>query len=202
MGDIDGLNLGDKCAISTYTGKWVNPETASEKDISIDDIAHSLSLICRFTGHCNWFYSVGQHSLNVSFILSREDLGFTYSSDKDKRLTMLAGLLHDAPEAYIGDIARPVKFLLSRYTKQMKEIEDRLMGVIVKKFELSGANWSYVKRADNLMVVTEAWQLMPDNLDEWDIEDEPIKDFPRIGDSRPADVERYFHNQFTKLQKE
>jgi hypothetical protein len=200
MDNLDGLNKTDKYAIDTFTGKWVNPENVSEGDISIYDIAHSLSLLCRFTGHCKWFYSVGQHSINVAYILGKRSLGFDYETKDNMRLTMLAGLLHDAAEAYMGDIARPIKALFSKYTRQIKEVEDRLMGVIVKKFGLSGADWQYVKKADNLMVVTEAYQLMPDNLDEWDISETPIVDFPAIGIARPEDIEGNFLSVFEKLR--
>src|ERR1700674_199080 len=67
-----------------------------EEDVCIEDIAHSLSLLCRFTGHVKQFYSVGEHSVRVSYLCPPE--------------YQLWGLLHDAGECYAGDVNRPLKY--------------------------------------------------------------------------------------------
>lgn len=84
--------------IRTFTGRYVNPLALRARDIEIRDIAHHLSLICRYTGACPRHYSVAQHSVLVAHRLH----GYG-------RTMQLAGLLHDAAEAYFNDIASPVK---------------------------------------------------------------------------------------------
>src|SRR5690242_720613 len=81
--------------IRTYTGRAFSPLDPNPDDIVIEDIAHALSLNCRFTGHVRWHYSVAQHSVLCSEIVPSE-----YA---------LTALLHDASEAYLSDIARPIK---------------------------------------------------------------------------------------------
>lgn len=111
--------------VQTLTGKAFDVFDPLEYDIDILDIAHSLSRICRFNGHCHTYYSVAEHSVLVSYFVSPKNA--------------LWGLLHDAPEAYIGDIVRPIKRRLDRETNGLlTRIEDNLMAVIAKKFGLEG----------------------------------------------------------------
>jgi hypothetical protein len=88
--------------ISTYTGQF-HPFAPQADEVRIVDIAHSLSMLCRFNGHCRRFYSVAEHSYWVADRLLHE-----FGSD-----VALVGLLHDAAEAYLGDIVRPLKRRLS-----------------------------------------------------------------------------------------
>ena len=81
-------------------------------DVSLKDIVHALSLLCWGGGHIKYFYSVAQHSINCM----KEARGWS------KRV-QLACLLHDASEAYISDIIRPVKIYLFNYL----EIENRIV---------------------------------------------------------------------------
>src|SRR5690349_18842227 len=92
--------------IATFTGKrWflTDPDPA---DVDIDDIAHALSMICRFGGHTKQFYSVAEHSVRVANAMEIAGCG---------ALACLHGLIHDAPEAYLGDIVRPLKYSLTDY---------------------------------------------------------------------------------------
>jgi 5'-deoxynucleotidase YfbR-like HD superfamily hydrolase len=107
----------DTCWIQTYSGIKMHPLSPTEEEISIEDIAHALSNLCRFTGHCNKFYSVAQHSVLVSVYSPRD-----YA---------MWGLLHDASEAYLNDIARPIK--ISDEYNTYRKIEENLMKVIAKK---------------------------------------------------------------------
>lgn len=90
-----------KGCIRTFTGRYVNPLQLRAEDICIEDIAHHLSLVCRYTGACPHHYSVAQHSLEVSKMME-----YRWNGNRE---AALAGLLHDASEAYLNDIASPVK---------------------------------------------------------------------------------------------
>ena len=107
--------------IMTYTGKMFDPLQPDAERIDIHDIAHALSMLCRGNGHLRSFYSVAQHSINCM----KEAKARGYS----ERI-QLACLLHDASEAYLSDITRPVKAELPRY----KEIEAPLQEMIWNKW--------------------------------------------------------------------
>lgn len=128
--------------ITTYTGKKFYPLSPRPEDVNIRDIAHALSNICRFTGHCPKFYSVAQHSVLVSQALSEEN--------------KLMGLLHDASEAYISDISQPVKHH-GDFTAY-RVIENRLMAAILEAFGLDDEPNQYneVRDIDNLILRNEA----------------------------------------------
>lgn len=125
--------------IETYTGAKFYPLDPRPGDININDIAHALSNICRFTGHVSEFYSVAQHSVMVSNLVSSQYAKW--------------GLMHDASEAYICDVARPLK--LSEPMKPYRQIEKRIMMVVAEKFGLCPAEPSIVKEADNVAIRTE-----------------------------------------------
>lgn len=103
--------------LRTFTGRRVIVHKLKPQDICIEDIAHSLSRLCRFGGHSPEFYSVAQHSVIVS----------EHCEDYP-----LAGLMHDASEAYLGDIVRPVR----RCLPDMFDLERRAVSVICKVFNL------------------------------------------------------------------
>jgi hypothetical protein len=111
--------------------------------ISITDIAHSLSQLCRFGGHTREFYSVAQHSLMVSLHVPRE-----YA---------FIGLLHDATEAYLQDVIRPLKQLLPNYA----DIEAHMWETIAWHFHLSDTIPECVKEMDMIMCATEMRDLLP-----------------------------------------
>ncbi len=127
--------------IETYTGKRVNPARLEyqEADICIEDIAHSLSLTNRFTGHSKIGISVAEHSLLVMNIVD------TALADKPKDYaTRLIALLHDAEEAYFGDISRPMKAIFPIIKEQM----ERARGVIFRALSVPAGDWELVHRAD------------------------------------------------------
>ncbi len=115
--------MTDKKLIRTWNGVFFSPLEPHAKDILPEDIAHSLSLLCRANGHFRCFYSVGQHCLAC------EEEARCGGLSREIRL---ACLLHDASEAYISDITRPVKLGLPEY----QEIEKRLQDTIYRRFGL------------------------------------------------------------------
>lgn len=107
--------------INTYTKNRIDPCSPEESEIEIKDIAHALSLLCRSGGHFPSFYSVGQHSIACANEAKARGLS---------KKIQLACLLHDASEAYIADITRPVKEKLKEYLVYEKKLQD----MIYKKF--------------------------------------------------------------------
>jgi hypothetical protein len=126
-----------------------DPTDLHESAIDIRDIAHALALQCRFGGHCREFYSVAEHCVRVAQFL--EQHGFTAR-------TILQGLLHDASEAYLMDVPKPVKIELPDYN----HMEHQVQAAIFRKFGLPEKMPAAVKWADAVMLVTEARDLMSD----------------------------------------
>ncbi len=111
----------DKTFITTIGGRKFDPVSPDEKDIDIEDIAHSLSLICRANGHFREFFSVARHCINCA----REAAARGYSS----RVALLC-LLHDATEAYIGDMTRPLKMQLPYYCENEKRLYSKILSAL------------------------------------------------------------------------
>lgn len=128
--------------IYTYSGKHVNPFDLAPSDIDIRDIAHALALINRFVGHTPAPISVAQHSVYVSRLC-------------DERYA-LQGLLHDASEAFLGDVSKWVK--ASPVMMLYREAEDRALERILNHFGCVGYLHKSVLDADKLMVRFEAWK--------------------------------------------
>lgn len=118
----------------------------------IEEIAHSLSMLCRFGGHCSKFYSVAEHSLLVARIMDHLDLG-----------DPVEGLLHDGTESAMADICSPVKALLSEY----KALERQFDQALRKQFELPEELSAGCKTADWVALALEAEQLMPTRGRDW-----------------------------------
>ncbi len=126
--------------IQTYTGKQFWPLDPRPEEVCLEDIAHALSNLCRFGGHCLKFYSVAQHSIHVA-----------------QQSLPIAGLLHDATEAYLIDVPRPIKRNLTNYA----EIENRLAVVIGERFNVDLLVLpQIVKEADERMLQTEKRDLL------------------------------------------
>ncbi len=137
--------------IQTHTGKAFDLLNPSPDDICIEDIAHALSMICRFNGHCHNFYSVAEHSILVSFCVHGS--------------LALEGLLHDAAEAYIGDMVSPLKNSIP--LEPYREIEHDVRYVISEKFGLATSVPRAVKEVDQRMLATERDQLMGAEVKPW-----------------------------------
>lgn len=169
--------------IQTYTGAAAYPlERAGFWPIRIDDIAHALSNICRFGGHCREFYSVAQHSVIVSRVVPPEFAGW--------------GLMHDAAEAYIGDVPRPIR------TDEHRAIERGLLDDVWVVF--SGALGlqraypeSIIKHADNRVLAAEKRDLMSAEPQPWLPLPEPIDE--RIVPLLPRAAKRLFLERYEQL---
>lgn len=129
--------------IRTYTGKEVNPLDLHVEDICIEDIAHSLSLINRFNGHTIFPISVAQHSVFVSRLCEEQGEG-------------LEGLLHDAAEAYLGDVTKWLK--QTPEMKAFRDAEDSAQTEIANRFGISEKMSELVDWADRVMVRWEGLQ--------------------------------------------
>lgn len=133
--------------VYTYTGRLVDVLDPSPADIALEDIAHALACTCRFNGHCSGFYSVAQHSILVAQICGDR-----------------WGLLHDAAEAYLGDVIRPLKtgLMLStgHWIERWQEMEDRLLDAIAKRFRATRPDPAVLQRADDQALATEIRDLI------------------------------------------
>lgn len=156
----------------------LNPSAAV---VTPQDIAHALSNICRFNGHTFQHYSVAQHSVLLSSIVPPADA--------------LAGLLHDATEAYVGDVVRPLKQLLPEY----QVIEARIWQAICVRFDLPSELPDSVKRADLYMLATERRDLMHVNSGAWPCLEgiEPMQ--IKINPWTPAQAKTVFLDRLSEL---
>ena len=142
--------------ITTVTGIHFYPLNPNPKDIDIEDIAHALSLICRANGHFRHFYSVAQHCIACA----EEAIERGYSPE-----VILGCLLHDASEAYLCDVTRPVK----KHIPQYLQAEEKLQEVIWKRFigrELTDAEKKLIFEIDDDILSMEFHLLMPEDLNE------------------------------------
>lgn len=133
--------------MQTATGRKFWPLSPRADEVFIEDIAHSLALQCRYAGHCLRFYSVAEHSVLIARHLAA----------KCAPEVALWGLLHDASEAYLVDVPRPVKPYLAGY----KEAEARVMAVVAERFGLQQTMPPEVHEADDRIIADELANLVP-----------------------------------------
>ena len=138
--------------LQTFTGKQFWPLDPCPEEICIEDIAHALSLQCRFGGHCKEFYSVAEHSWRVSFMCDATNA--------------LWGLLHDAAEAYLVDLPLPLKHF-SALGEKYQLVEQRLMVAVCLRFGLEASSSPNVKESDRFMLHWEARDLMSPHPAPW-----------------------------------
>lgn len=168
----------------TSSGKQFWPLDPKAEHIDISDIAHALSHICRYGGHCTIFYSVAQHSVHVSRLCDECDAR--------------EGLLHDAPEAYIGDMVRPLKYSIPQY----REIEAKIWHVVAAKFNIrEGTEPDFkppsVQLADDRALMTERRDLVVKSPIPWRVTVTP--DEERIVPLRPEQARGEFLERFKEL---
>jgi len=131
--------------MQTYTGRKFWPMDPRPQEVNIRDIAHSLSMQCRYAGHCRRFYSVAEHSVHIARWL----VGVN-------KQAAIYGLLHDASEAFLIDVPRPVKPYLTGY----RDAEERVMASVLVRFGLGQDVPPIVKEADDRILADELVNLV------------------------------------------
>ena len=172
--------------MQTVSGKRYWPVDPRAEEVDIGDIAHALGMMCRFGGHTRRFYSVAEHCVLVSGLVSQKNA--------------LCGLLHDATEAYCVDVPRPLKRSLPEY--KAAEIKNWL--VIAERFGLPSQMPVEVKHADEAILHVEQAALMPtDDGRGWCVEDTGHIDTSRVVIRcwSPEVARQNFLNAFTYYHK-
>jgi 5'-deoxynucleotidase YfbR-like HD superfamily hydrolase len=164
--------------LTTNSGKFFDFNDIENNVIDINDIAHALSRLCRFNGHIDRFYSVADHSLRVSYIVPEK-----YA---------LEALLHDAAEAYLGDVTTPLKSFLPDYRLLETAVESKISST----FGLLSDAKLNVKIADKIMLHTETRDLF-DTPREYD---DSIALLDKIEPFCADDAKKYFLKRFQQLQ--
>lgn len=144
--------MGNK--INLYSGTTIDLMNPSPEDIKIEDIAHALSNICRFGGHTPFFYSVAEHSMLALWCAYKDGL----ESDARKAI-----LFHDATEAYLGDVVRPLKQNLDEYT----EVESRMEACIGEALSIDFCKHrEAIKKYDHISLRMEMTKFWPEKAPE------------------------------------
>lgn len=179
--------MNEAASIITYTGKWFHLLDPVIEDIDIRDIAHALSMQCRWTGHCKFHYSVAQHSWYCSYLGPKKE-----AFDR---------LMHDASEAFMSDMSRPLK----HYTDAgvAYRLQERMIQNAIRHRYGLGKEPKSVHEADNQMLFAEKAQIMA-KVD-WNDNLSIHKDFGtadvKIKPWSPAYAERMFLKRFKELYK-
>jgi len=166
--------------MQTFTGRRFYPMDPRPEEVDPADIAHALSLLCRYGGHLDRFYSVAEHCVLMSEWVAPENA--------------LAALLHDATEAYVVDVPRPLK----RYLPEYRSIEDAVWNAICLRFHVAGDLPAEVKEADNRIILTERNALMS-NAGVW-AQDGIVEPLPvAIVGWSPAEAELVYQGRLAEL---
>lgn len=167
--------------ICTFTGRRFWPLNPRAEDLDIRDIAHALSNLCRFTGQSRHFYSVAQHCVLASEWCPPSIAKWC--------------LIHDAAEAYINDIARPVK----RFFPLLKKAEQQILWMLSVSHDLPWPMPAEVHDVDMRMLATERRDVMGTATGHW-VSLERVKPFPDpIEAVEPLTAEAMFLARFGKL---
>ena len=145
--------------MQTFSGKAFWPLDPRPEEVDIRDIAHALSMQCRYAGHCLRFYSVAEHCVML-----------VYEMRRHTRRLQIDLLLHDAAEAYLVDVPRPVK----RYLTGYREAEARVDAAIRKHFVLFRRPHKRVKALDNAILHDEQAQNMAPSVRDWNLPGGPL----------------------------
>lgn len=163
-----------------WSGAWLDLLDPRASGFGIEDVAHGLAHVCRYAGQCNAFYSVAEHSLLVSEACPTAPF---------------AALMHDAAEAFIGDVTRPLKQLLPDY----RSIERGIEAAIFERFGLCDGVPPAVKAADLRVLAAEQAQVMPRGAAEWAAKADVRPAEVRVRHLPPAAAKQAFLVRFHEL---
>ena len=172
--------------LETYTGARFHFLDPHNDEIRIEDVAHALSMCCRYGGHTKSFYSVAEHSLLIAEYVGW--LGYGPS-------TVLTALLHDASETYTGDMARPLKMILSDF----RAVEDRIERALARKFGTIYPPPVIIKECDRRIIRDERAQCMSESGNAWGSFDDLQPLGVTIEFLQPSDAERLFLGTYQSL---
>lgn len=182
--------------MQTFTGRQFYPLDPKPADVDIVDIAHALSMLCRYNGHVERFYSVAEHCIHLSYAVAPEHA--------------LWALLHDATEAYVGDMIRPLKRSMPDYVIA----EDLVMAAIATRFNLFVTHWTrhtlpngsegllpamppQVKAADTAILLDERMALLAEPPRPWSTDGGSLGVAIRAWS--PAEAEHRYLSRFAEL---
>jgi uncharacterized protein len=170
----------------TFSGAWFYPNDPQPDEITVLDIAHALSHQCRYNGHCPEFYSVAQHAVICSTVARELGLDETVQFE---------ALMHDAAEAYVSDLPRPVKMLLPEYYA----LEQRVQAGIAAKYGFVAVMSGEVREIDNRVLHTEARDMsLGFNMTHGN-EDEGPYDFVAVNPVSSEEAKWLFIDRFCEL---
>jgi hypothetical protein len=169
--------------MQTFTGRQAWPMDMRPEDVAIEDIAHSLSMQCRYGGHCLRFYSVAEHSVHVARYIAAMRF-------RDRGLSARVGLMHDATEAYVVDVPRPLKRFLSGY----KDAETAVWAAVAARFAMPVDMPSIVHEVDGRILWDEQAQNMAPCHAKWSGAPAPLG--IKLAFWSPAEAEIHFLHTF------
>ena len=171
--------VGPRMMLST--GAWLDLLDPGASDFGIENVAHGLAHVCRYAGQCRAFYSVAEHSLLVSEACPAAPF---------------AALMHDAAEAFIGDVTRPLKQLLPDY----RSIERGVETAIFERFGLPEGMPATVKSADLRVLAAEQDQVMPRGAADWAVVANVRPAHVRVRHLAPAAAKEAFLARYHELR--
>jgi hypothetical protein len=179
-------------SIQTYSGRIFYPLDPREAEITLSDVAHGLAHKARFTGHTKTFYCTAEHSVRVSKCV--EMLGGTL-------MQQFVALHHDDSDAYIPDVPTPLKVL--EEFKFFRNVEKKIEEACYRKFGCVVDDYSIVKKADIMLLLTEKRDLMPNQNKNWGkFKESPIPAPYRIKPWTPTKAKKEYLKRHLKLVRE
>lgn len=181
----------------TFSGRQFWPLDPRADEVFVEDVAHALALQCRFGGACREFYSVAEHSVRVADEVARVMRTSGCAAPRVARVAF-AALLHDAAEAYLVDVPRPIKAHLAGY----RELEADILAAVRDRFGVvpPGVDERLIRYADEALLATEARDLMAAPPAAWTLRAHPLP--ARIEPLAPRAAEARFLRRFDDLQAE